>query len=68
MIGQQQLAAFREEIESKANNNFSVLVKARKLPMALIEDPEKKGELHGERSWRVRNVKRRLGCMAEGSS
>mmetsp|Transcript_14611 Transcript_14611/g.41107 ORF Transcript_14611/g.41107 Transcript_14611/m.41107 type:complete len:313 (-) Transcript_14611:25-963(-) len=42
VVGQKQLEAFREEMSSKVNDAYTVLVRERKLPMQLLEDPEEK--------------------------
>ncbi|KAK9837795.1 hypothetical protein WJX74_005209 [Apatococcus lobatus] len=42
VIGQKQLETFREEMSSKVGNAYTVLLREKKLPMSLLEDPEKK--------------------------
>mmetsp|Transcript_26598 Transcript_26598/g.79029 ORF Transcript_26598/g.79029 Transcript_26598/m.79029 type:complete len:697 (-) Transcript_26598:587-2677(-) len=42
VIGQKQLDQFRSEMSSKVNDAYSVLLREKKLPMQLLEDPEKK--------------------------
>eukprot|EP00873_Tetraselmis_striata_P002942 jgi/Tetstr1/423206/TSEL_001326.t1 len=42
VVGQKQLEQFREEMSSKVNDAYTVLVRERKLPMQLLEDPEEK--------------------------
>ena len=42
MIGQKQLEQFREEMSSKVNDAYTVLLREKKLPMQLLEDPERK--------------------------
>ena len=41
VIGQKQLETFREEMGNKMNDPYAVLLKEKKLPMSLVEDPEK---------------------------
>jgi nuclear GTP-binding protein len=55
VIGQKQLEAFREEMGAKVADPYAVLIREKKLPLSLLEDPEKKGA--GER---------RGGCMGCG--
>ncbi|KAH7621999.1 hypothetical protein Ndes2526B_g02824 [Nannochloris sp. 'desiccata'] len=40
VIGQKQLDAFREEMAGKVNDPYTVLLKEKKLPLSLLEDPE----------------------------
>ena len=40
VIGQKQLEAFREEMAGKVNDPYTVLLKEKKLPLSLLEDPE----------------------------
>lgn len=40
IIGQKQLENFREEMASKINDPYAVLLKERKLPLSLVDDPE----------------------------
>jgi len=42
VIGQKQLEQFREEMSSKVNDAYTVLLREKKLPMQLLEDPERK--------------------------
>lgn len=42
MIGQKQLQAFREEMSTKVNDGYTVLLREKKLPLQLLEDPDKK--------------------------
>jgi nuclear GTP-binding protein len=42
VIGQKQLEQFREEMSSKVNDGYTVLLREKKLPLQLLEDPEKK--------------------------
>ncbi len=42
VIGQKQLEQFRTEMASKVNDAYTVLLKEKKLPLQLLEDPEKK--------------------------
>jgi nuclear GTP-binding protein len=39
VVGQRQLAAFREEMAGKADDPYTVLLKERKLPLSLLEEP-----------------------------
>lgn len=41
MIGQKELEQFREEMTTKAGDAYTVLLKDRKLPMALLTDNQK---------------------------
>ena len=41
VVGQQQLAFFREELTSQLSDNFSVILKERKLPLSLLQDHQK---------------------------
>lgn len=43
VIGQKQLEAFREEMGAKVADPYTVLIREKKLPLSLLEDPEKKG-------------------------
>lgn len=43
VIGQKQLEAFREEMAGKVNDPYTVLIREKKLPLSLLEDPEKQG-------------------------
>lgn len=42
MIGQKQLDDFRAEMSTKVNDAYTVLLREKKLPLQLLEDPEKK--------------------------
>jgi nuclear GTP-binding protein len=42
VIGQKQLEDFRSEMASKVNDAYTVLLREKKLPLQLLEDPEKK--------------------------
>jgi hypothetical protein len=42
VIGQKQLEDFRTEMSSKVNDAYTVLLREKKLPLQLLEDPEKK--------------------------
>ncbi|GFR50420.1 hypothetical protein Agub_g12637 [Astrephomene gubernaculifera] len=42
VIGQKQLDQFRTEMSSKVNDAYTVLLREKKLPLQLLEDPEKK--------------------------
>lgn len=42
VIGQKQLDQFREEMSSKINDSYTVLLREKKLPLQLLEDPERK--------------------------
>lgn len=43
VIGQKQLEQFREEMAGKVNDPYTVLIREKKLPLSLLEDPEKQG-------------------------
>lgn len=40
VIGQKQLEAFREEMGAKVNDPYAVIIKQKKLPLSLLEDPD----------------------------
>ncbi|EIE27819.1 NGP1NT-domain-containing protein, partial [Coccomyxa subellipsoidea C-169] len=40
VIGQKQLEQFRDEMSAKVNDSYTVLLREKKLPLALLEDPE----------------------------
>lgn len=42
VIGQKQLDQFRTEMSTKVNDAYTVLLREKKLPLQLLEDPEKK--------------------------
>lgn len=42
VIGQAQLDAFRAEMSAKVNDSYTVLLREKKLPLQLLEDPERK--------------------------
>lgn len=42
VIGQKQLENFRTEMSTKVNDAYTVLLKEKKLPLQLLEDPEAK--------------------------
>ena len=42
MIGQKQLDQFRDEMSTKVNDAYTVLLREKKLPLQLLEDPDKK--------------------------
>ncbi|KAG2434724.1 hypothetical protein HXX76_007614 [Chlamydomonas incerta] len=42
VIGQKQLEQFRTEMSTKVNDAYTVLLREKKLPLQLLEDPEKK--------------------------
>ncbi|KAF9974182.1 GTPase required for pre-60S ribosomal subunit nuclear export and maturation [Actinomortierella ambigua] len=46
VIGQKALETFRENLASKVNDPFQVLLKQHKLPMSLLQDPVKVGKMH----------------------
>lgn len=41
VVGQPQLEMFREELQSQLSDNFSVILKERKLPLSLLQDHQK---------------------------
>ncbi|KQK21675.1 nuclear/nucleolar GTPase 2 [Brachypodium distachyon] len=45
-VGQKELELFRGELETRLANNYSVILKARKLPMALLQDHQKQARAH----------------------
>ena len=50
VIGQKQLEAFREEMSGKVNDPYTVLLREKKLPLALLEDPEAEAKRSGKQS------------------
>lgn len=58
VIGQKQLDQFRTEMSVKVNDAYTVLLREKKLPLQLLEDPEKK----------VRGVGSRKGLFSSGTS
>lgn len=48
VIGQKQLEAFREEMATKVNDPYTVLLKERKIPLSLLEDPNKEAKQGGK--------------------
>lgn len=42
VIGQQQLQAFRDQMSAKVSDSYTVLLREKKLPLQLLEDPERK--------------------------
>lgn len=42
VVGQKQLEQFRTEMSTKVNDAYTVLLREKKLPLQLLEDPEKK--------------------------
>jgi nuclear GTP-binding protein len=42
VIGQKQLDQFRTEMATKVNDAYTVLLREKKLPLQLLEDPDKK--------------------------
>lgn len=42
VIGQKQLEAFRQEMGAKVADPYAVVIREKKLPLSLLEDPEKK--------------------------
>lgn len=42
VIGQKQLDQFRDEMSTKVNDAYTVLLREKKLPLQLLEDPDKK--------------------------
>lgn len=45
-ISQDKMTTFREELSKSVNDPFSVVIKASKLPMALLTDPEKDAKMN----------------------
>jgi nuclear GTP-binding protein len=41
VIGQKELANFREELQNKINDPYTVLLKGKKLPLSLLQDAAK---------------------------
>ena len=43
VIGQRQLEQFREQMSAKVNDAYAVLLREKKLPLQLLDDPERRG-------------------------
>ena len=69
VIGQKQLEAFREEMGAKVADPYAVLIREKKLPLSLLEDPEKKGagESGGGASWLGQRWQRHCSGNSSGS-
>lgn len=50
VIGQKQLESFREEMATKVNDPYTVLLKEKKLPLSLLEDPEAEAKRGGKQA------------------
>ena len=48
VIGQKQLETFREEMATKMNDPYAVILKEKKLPLSLVEDPDTKKRKGGK--------------------
>lgn len=48
VIGQKQLEAFRDEMAGKVNDPYTVLLREKKLPLSLLEDPDKAAKAGGK--------------------
>jgi len=46
VVGQTQLALFRDELKNRLSDNFSVILKERKLPLSLLQDHQKQARAH----------------------
>ncbi|CAL4922671.1 unnamed protein product [Urochloa decumbens] len=46
VVGQPQLEMFREELKNRLSDNFSVILKERKLPLSLLQDHQKQARAH----------------------
>ncbi|KAJ1501009.1 GTPase required for pre-60S ribosomal subunit nuclear export and maturation [Coelomomyces lativittatus] len=46
VIGQKQLALFREEMKTKATNPYQVLLHQSKLPLSLLQESSKTSQMH----------------------
>ncbi|WVZ56939.1 hypothetical protein U9M48_007400 [Paspalum notatum var. saurae] len=46
VVGQPQLEMFREELQNRLSDNFSVILKERKLPLSLLQDHQKQARAH----------------------
>ncbi|XP_010500925.1 PREDICTED: nuclear/nucleolar GTPase 2 [Camelina sativa] len=46
VVGQSELAYFREELETKRSSTYNVILKERKLPMSLLTDNKKQSRVH----------------------
>lgn len=50
VIGQKQLETFRTEMAAKTADPYAVIIKQKKLPLSLLEDPDAKGAKRGHRA------------------
>lgn len=48
VIGQKQLEAFRNEMSIKVNDPYTVLLKEKKLPLSLLQDPDVESKKSGK--------------------
>lgn len=46
VIGQDELATFREELSKKLNNPYDVVLHQKKLPLSLLKDSKKEAKVH----------------------
>ncbi|XP_031375293.1 nuclear/nucleolar GTPase 2 [Punica granatum] len=46
VVNQRELIFLREELQSRMSSNFNVLLKERKLPLSLLNDPKKQARVH----------------------
>jgi hypothetical protein len=64
VIGQKELEQFREEMTTKAGDAYTVLLKDRKLPMALLSENKKVRTGYTVLTAKVRHANRSL-CLPD---
>lgn len=50
VIGQKQLESFRSEMAGKVNDPYTVLLREKKLPLSLLEDPDAEARKSGKQA------------------
>ncbi|KAI4366079.1 hypothetical protein MLD38_022002 [Melastoma candidum] len=46
VVDQKELEFFREELQTRMSSNYNVILKERKLPLSLLNDPKKQARVH----------------------
>ncbi|XP_010062885.2 nuclear/nucleolar GTPase 2 [Eucalyptus grandis] len=46
VVNQKELEFFREELQSRMSSNYNVILKERKLPLSLLNDPKQQARVH----------------------
>ncbi|KAK4771175.1 hypothetical protein SAY87_031707 [Trapa incisa] len=46
VVNQKELEFFREELQSRMSSNYNVILKEKKLPLSLLNDPKKQARVH----------------------